>query len=65
MKVESISQYAATTVVFEDSDEIYLRLVGSGDGLMPIWYMLNQGAFDWVEDSHELDLAWVHRNRGI
>ena len=65
MKVESISQYAATTVVFEDSDEIFLRLVGNGDGLSPIWYILNQGAFEWVEDSHELDLAWVHRSRSI
>jgi len=65
MKVESVSQYAATTVVFENSDDIYLRLVGNGEGLHPIWYILDMGSFAWIEDSHDLDLAWAHRNGGV
>jgi len=62
MKVEHYTQWTADTVVFEDSDEVYLRLVTSGEGLLPIWYILNKGSFDWIEDSHDLDIAWSHRN---
>jgi len=65
MKVESTNQYAANTVVFENSDDIYLRLVGNGEGLHPIWYVLEMGSFAWLEDSHELDIAWSHRSGGV
>ena len=65
MKVESTNQYAANTVVFENSDDIFLRLLGNGDGLMPIWYILDKGSFDWVHNSHDLDVAWAHRSGGV
>ena len=63
LTVEHHTQWTADTVVFLGSDDVYLRLVASGEGLMPIWYVLNMGSFDWVEDSHELDIAFTKRSK--
>jgi len=61
LTVEHHTQWTADTVVFLGSDDVYLRLVASGEGLMPIWYILNMGSFEWVEDSFELDIAFTGR----
>ena len=61
MKVEFNTQWVANTIVFEDSDDIYLRLVSNNGGLAPIWYELDEGNFRWVEDSHEFDIAFTNR----
>ena len=63
LTVEHHTQWTADTVVFNDSDDVFLRLVASGEGLMPIWYVLNMGSFDWVADSHELDIAFTKRSK--
>lgn len=65
MKVESTTQWVANTVIFEGSDDVYLRLLGNAQGLEPIWYKLELGSFEWVQDSSDLDLAWSQRNGGI
>jgi len=51
------------TVTFEDSEDVYLRIVGNGEGLATVWYKLNQHAFEWVEDAYDLDDAWMKRYR--
>jgi len=60
-RVEHHTQWTASTVVFSDSDDVYLRLVASGEGLLPIWYILDKGSFEWIEDSSELDEAFTNR----
>ena len=62
MKIEARSQWEANTVTFEDSEDVYLRLVGNGEGLSTVWYKLNQHSFEWVEDAYALDEAWMLRN---
>ena len=67
MKVESIGQGVCSTIVMEDSNDVYLRVVLSGDGLMPLWYQLTQEGFDAVHNDyklmHDLESAYILRNR--
>jgi len=61
MKVEHHTQWAASTITFSDSDDVYLRLAASAVNHLPIWYILDEGSFEWVQDSSELDLAFTDR----
>jgi hypothetical protein len=63
LKVEDTSQWMANTVSFEDVEPLYLRLYSDTHA---IWYVLSDDykgmdAWVWVEDTKELEDAWLMR----
>jgi len=57
LKVETEVQWAANTVSFVGDDGVYLRLSNS------LWYELVNMKWQWIEDSHKVEMAWVSRSK--